>query len=274
MRISLVRPVKIVMLGAGGTGAYVAPHVYRLLHVLPRPARFIIADGDTVEEKNLIRQNFITSDLGENKAKILVERYAAAFGVEIEYIPEFIESDERLAALVTPDVIRQSYISGAQFVQGFNPSNPYRNLVILIAAVDNNKSRQMCHRVFKKTEELIYIDSGNGKYTGQVVCGVRRKNRTYYKPVGDIYPDVLLETDKFPTELSCAEEAMSAPQSIMANIMAATAIVSYVYNILALGVIDVRSVTFSSKTVNMKPAVVQKRSACANNGAESRPKAA
>ena len=261
MRLSLVRPIKIVMIGAGGTGAYVAPHIYRLLHVLDRPVRFIIADGDTVEEKNLIRQNFVASDLGENKAKVLAERYASAFGMEIEYIPEFIESEDRLRSLVTPDRIVQTSISSSQFIEGFNMSDVFRNLVILIGAVDNNRSRQMCHRVFKSMEELIYIDSGNGEYTGQVVCGIRRNNRSYYKPVGDIYPDILLETDKFPTELSCAEAAVSAPQSIAANIMAAAVITSYVYNIIALGVIDVRNVTFSSRSVNIKPAISQKRAA-------------
>ena len=87
------------------------------------------------------------------------------------------------------------------------------------------------------------------------MCGIRRKGKTYYKPVGEVYPDVLEDTDKFPTELSCAEASMSAPQSIVANIMAAAAVVSYIYNILILGSIEVRSVTFSTKTVNLKPVI-------------------
>lgn len=45
------RPVKIVMLGAGGTGAHIAPHLYRLLYALERPVKFIICDGDKVEPK-------------------------------------------------------------------------------------------------------------------------------------------------------------------------------------------------------------------------------
>lgn len=261
MRISLVRPIKIVILGAGGTGGYAAPHIYRLLHVLNRPVRFIIADGDVVEEKNLVRQNFVSSDLGENKARVLAERYAAAFGMEIEYVPDFIEDDGKLKELVTPDNIRDTYVSSSAFVNGFDISDLRRSLVILIGAVDNNKSRQMCHRVFKQMNELIYIDSGNGEYTGQVVCGIRRKSRTYYKPIGDIYPDVLSDGDKFPTELSCAEASVSAPQSITANIMAASAIVTYIYNMLVLGSIDVRSVTYSTKTVNMKPVVTLKKPA-------------
>ena len=221
MRFSADKPVKIVMLGAGGTGGHAIPHLYRLLHTLDRPVRIIIADGDIVEEKNLVRQNFISADLGRNKAQVLAERYASAFGMEAQYIPEFIENQERIAELVRPYI----YSPGPYSYQRLE------GLSILIGCVDNNRSRQLCHQVFKKSDNLIYIDSGNGEYTGQVVCGIRRKGRTYYKPVGDTYPDILLDTDKFPTELSCAEAAVSAPQSIVANVMAATAIVSYIYKI-------------------------------------------
>lgn len=70
MKFPMDRPVKIVMLGAGGTGGYVAPYLFRLLHMLDRPARFVICDGDIVERKNLDRQN-LSRGLGENKARIL-----------------------------------------------------------------------------------------------------------------------------------------------------------------------------------------------------------
>lgn len=240
MKFSLERPVKIVMLGVGGTGGYAAPHIYRLIHTLNRPARFLVADGDIVEEKNLVRQNFIHADLGRNKAAVMAERYASAFGMEIAYLPEFIEDEDWLAKLVEPDSF-------------------HKELSILIGAVDNNRSRQMCHNVFRKAKELVYIDSGNGQYTGQVVCGIRRNGRTYYQPVGTRYPDVLTDADKFPTELSCAEAAISAPQSVVANVMAATAVLSYLYDILVLGDITVQSVTFSTKTIHMKPETVKRR---------------
>ena len=240
MKFSLERPVKIVMLGAGGTGGYAAPHIYRLIHTLNRPARFLVADGDIVEEKNLVRQNFIHADLGRNKAAVMAERYASAFGMEIAYLPEFIENEDALAALTAPDYSR-------------------KELAILIGAVDNNRSRQMCHEAFMRAKELVYIDSGNGQYTGQVVCGIRRNGRTYYKPVGTLYPDVLADTDKFPTELSCAEAAIPAPQSVVANVMAATAILSYLYDILVLGDITVRNVTFSTKTIHMKPETAKRK---------------
>lgn len=38
MKFPTDRPVKVVMLGAGGTGGYVAPYVFRLLHTSLRAA--------------------------------------------------------------------------------------------------------------------------------------------------------------------------------------------------------------------------------------------
>jgi len=245
VKFALNKPVKIIMLGAGGTGGHVAPHLYRLLHTLERYTRVIVCDGDIVEEKNLVRQNFISTDLGRNKAQVLAERYASAFGLEALYIPAFIEDENKLAKLVKPDIFKHDPYG----------SRKEECLSILIGCVDNNRSRQLCHQVFKATNNLIYIDSGNGEHSGQVVCGIRRSGRTYYKPIGAIYPDVLTETDKFPTQLSCVEAAISAPQSIVANIMASTAVISYLYNILVLGSIETRFVTFSTKTINLKPVV-------------------
>ena len=163
MIFSKERPVKIVMIGAGGTGGHIAPHLYRLLYALERPVKFIVCDGDIVEEKNLVRQNFTEADLGLNKARVVAERYSGVFGLETSYVPDFIESAEKLEELIKPDVRRVSVYS----------SKTVTELVILIGAVDNNRSRQLCHEVFMKAENLVYIDSGNGEYTGQVVCGIR-----------------------------------------------------------------------------------------------------
>ena len=246
MKFSRTRPVKIVQLGAGGTGGHIAPHLYRLLYSLNRTVRYIICGGDVVEEKNLVRQNFTPADLGENKAQVLAERYSTVFGMETEYVPSFVEDEDRLKELLAP----QRWNTGSYYNRSY-----VSEMVILLGAVDNNKSRQLCHRVFYQAEELIYIDSGNGEYTGQVVCGVRRGGKTYYPPIGAVYPDILEETDKFPTELSCAEASVSAPQSMAANITAATAVVDMIYNILAVGDSTVRKVTFSTRGVNVRPEI-------------------
>ena len=166
--------------------------------------------------------------------------------METEYVPDFVETEDRLTELLTPQRWNAGLYYNGRYIT---------EMVILLGAVDNNRSRQLCHTVFKQARELIYIDSGNGEYTGQVVCGVRRGGKTYYPPIGTVYPDVLEETDKFPTELSCAEVSVSAPQSMAANITAATAVVDMVYNILAVGESTVRKITFSTNTVNVRPEI-------------------
>lgn len=248
MKYSATAPVKIVVIGAGGTGGYVIPHLYRIGFASNRNIRIIVCDGDVVEEKNLIRQNFIEQDIGRNKAQVQAERYSAAFGIECEYIPNFIETEKELSSLTEPDFEARPY------------SNiPESQKVILLGCVDNNKSRQLCHKVFNKQKDLVYIDSGNGEHAGQVVCGVRQNGRTTYKPIGSLYPDVLKEEDKFPSELSCAERAVSAPQSVTANLTAATAMVSFLYNLLIVGELNTRYVTFSSKQINIRAELVKKR---------------
>lgn len=250
MKFSAIRPVKVVMLGAGGTGGYIAPHLYRLLYALDRPVRIIICDGDVVEQKNLIRQNFIPADLRRNKARVLAERYSSVFGIETEYVPDFIEDIQQLRRLTEQAHWYQQ--ATRKFVD---------EQVILIGAVDNNKSRRLCHEVFRTAEDLIYIDSGNGEFTGQVVCGIRSGGRSIYRPIGSAYPGVLKDTDKFPSELSCAEASVSAPQSIAANITAATIVVDMIYNILAKGDSRVRQVTFSTDSVNVRSNLQKRRKA-------------
>ena len=135
--------------------------------------------------------------------------------------------------------------------------NPYstkrtKEMVLLLGCVDNNKTRQLCHQAFHQSEELIYIDSGNGSYTGQVVCGVRKNGRTVRRPIGGVHPEMLKIIDRFPSELSCAEAAQADPQSIVANVTAATAVLTMVYNILMHGENIALQTDFSTRTIRMQ----------------------
>lgn len=251
MIFSKSRPVKIVLVGTGGTGGYIVPQLYRLLYALDRPIRVILCDGDLVEEKNLGRQSFIEADLGKNKAMVLAERYSNAFGIETSYIPQYVEDEEMLEELLEPLQYPQNrYVTNQN---GEAVREVISEIVILIGAVDNNRSRQVFHSVFQRAKELIYIDSGNSKASGQVICGVRRSGKTFYQPVASLYPEVLEQTDKFPTELSCAEASISAPQTIAANLAAATVVTIHIYNILAEGNNhSVGKSVFSTKSVNIQ----------------------
>lgn len=249
MKFPYVEQVKLLQLGAGGTGGFAAPNIYRMLYALKQAKpelrlRYILADGDEAEERNLIRQNFARWELGENKAESLAARFSGELGMEIEYIPEFIEDRRHLAQLLEPQYIRS-------IGNGPERRREVYERVILIGATDNNRSRKLCTEVFREMEDLIYIDAGNGTRCGQVVCGVRKEGRTLWKPVGSLYPEVMQARDKFPSELSCADEALLDTQSIAANLFAATAITAFVYNILIGGELRVRYLDFSTEELSM-----------------------
>lgn len=57
------------VIGCGGVGSYLVPVLAKLVEDI------LLMDGDTLEPKNLDRQQFRASDLGRNKAEALAERY-------------------------------------------------------------------------------------------------------------------------------------------------------------------------------------------------------
>ena len=242
------KAVKIIIIGAGGTGGYFIPHLYRMVSTVNSSIRVILCDGDIVEEKNLIRQNFVKQDIGKNKARVLAERYAGAFGTAAEYVPDFIEDIESLKTLLQPD-----------FVYDPDKNTKETQRVILIGAMDNNKSRKLCHEAFCQAEHLIYIDSGNGLQTGQVICGIREHGKTIWEPAAQVYPEILQkeEDDRFPSELSCAEQNLSAPQSIAANIMAATIVACYLYDLLITGKLQTHHTLFSSRLIGVRAELME-----------------
>ena len=255
--LSGYQPVKrIVVLGCGGTGAFVVSHLARFLSVwrpegssdygrLVVPDLFLI-DGDEVEEKNLVRQHFIYQDVGKNKAEVLAERYSAAFGIDINVVPKDIEDEESLFKI-------------------FNTNG------IIIGCVDNNATRQLIHNAyFSKNnvgESMFWIDSGNKETAGQVVCGYASSsyyygsNRLNKIRVGDektsgefslpctteIYPEFLDEGQGFNSELSCAERAESAPQNMMTNVTAATIAMNFAQTIIMGKELKAHAVDFSIK---------------------------
>lgn len=246
------RPRKILVIGCGGTGAFVISHLARLFSTFGEDHSYelLIADGDIVEEKNLLRQHFISQDIGKNKAEVLAERYAAAFGIQISAITEHIEKEKFL-------------ISQANY-----------RATLIIGCVDNNATRKLIHNTFfaKDTthnigNNLFWIDSGNEESNGQVVCGCALPRYVYYGTVintqiknprtragvfslpcvTELYPEILSEKSKFNSQLSCAERAASAPQNMMTNVTAATIVTNYAQKIILGMPLNSHAVEFSIK---------------------------
>jgi PRTRC genetic system ThiF family protein len=220
-----------IVIGAGGNGAYLIRDFIRQVKIQNDRLRedrktehsVTIIDADDIEDKNLLRQNFIRSDVGKNKAEVMAQRYGAAFGTEISFVSEYIQSADHLVKI----------------------SQNKLGTPVFMGAVDNNATRKLIWEAWKRITGAFWIDAGNEEYGGQVVCGFNHPHpasaaheakvtpQQFYIPcVVDIYPEIAEGTDKLPTELSCAERAVSAPQNIFTNLTAANLMMGFANNIL------------------------------------------
>ena len=222
----------IILVGCGGTGSYIVYYLARLLHLHKdngKKINLIIIDGDIVEEKNLLRQNFIPRDLGRNKAEVLAERYSNAFGVNIEYVDKHLEDPQELLRI-------KNYIES------------FGSKTVIVGAVDNGAARRLMHEVIQNYHErfyyrdLLYIDAGNAATTSQVVVGGRfgaMQGEQVMNPLaGQVFPNLLEDDeDDEDDEVSCADLSLQDGQTITANVMTATMVYNAISQIVMEGTV-------------------------------------
>lgn len=214
--------LRIVQVGAGGTGSFTALAIARLMYELKesgKEAELLIVDPDRVESGNIPRSNFCAAEIGSFKAQSLAKRIALAWGLECHYVNELFEADVHL---------KQS-------------SGDYRALTVIVGCVDNYHARREMHRAVEQLQgyqsndapNIWWIDAGNGKFSGQVLIGSTTKR---IKPenhfVGSsicrslpapslLHPD-LLESEKKSKSaelegLSCPDRVRLGEQSLNIN---------------------------------------------------------
>ncbi|MBN1690426.1 MAG: ThiF family adenylyltransferase [Dehalococcoidia bacterium] len=126
----------VAVLGCGGTGGFVAEGLCRML---PKKYKITLIDHDRVEERNRLRQNFHSEDLGKFKSEALAERFCRIYSREILY---------SVWPLMAPD-----------------------HFQLVIGCVDNARAREMLSR----SHYSWWIDSGNSRHSGQVLIGNTQK---------------------------------------------------------------------------------------------------
>jgi saccharopine dehydrogenase-like NADP-dependent oxidoreductase len=109
--------MKLLVMGCGGIGSW-------LCHLLAHGVRnntlaleVTLADGDTIEAKNLLYSNYDAMDVGKNKAAALAERYAfKALPRNIESQDELKDYDLVLIATDDGKTRKLVYDSGADYI--------------------------------------------------------------------------------------------------------------------------------------------------------------
>lgn len=226
--------IRFLIVGVGGTGGYLFYYLTRLAAALKQnnALQIVIADGDVVEEKNLVRQNFVEEDLGEKKVQVLSRRYGEVYGMDIPFYPEYVKDKTIMESLL------------ADKMADFSPT-----VSVLVGCVDNNRTRQLFHEVFNEYEgNLVYIDSGNDEWSGQIIVGMRNQKQIILPPVGYYYPDILEDEDSiFPDEESCQQRVISSPQNIATNVMAGTLLFGLLNQLFTKGA-ETYGITFNART--------------------------
>lgn len=152
--------LRLIQVGAGGTGSFTALAIARLMYELKesgKAAELLIVDPDRVESGNIPRSNFCAAEIGSFKAQTLAKRITLAWGLECQYANEPFDADVHL---------KQS-------------ASDYRSLTVLVGCVDNHLARQEMHRAVEQLQgyqsndapNIWWIDGGNGKASGQVLLG-------------------------------------------------------------------------------------------------------
>lgn len=93
--------IKIIQIGAGGTGGFLAAEIMRFIGSLPKEMQeriqYVLIDGDKFEAKNISRQLCTEDDIGYYKAQSIVERCIDQYncvGGSCSYINKYITSPE------------------------------------------------------------------------------------------------------------------------------------------------------------------------------------
>jgi PRTRC genetic system ThiF family protein len=231
--LSTILPVvgdfNFVLIGCGGTGSWLAPHIVRIAKILQdvhdQKISLTFWDDDLVEEKNIYRQNFCAAEIGENKAETLAGRYGQAWEMEITAI------NKRFTGL-----------------QNMN-TYPYGRSVF-VGCVDNNLTRQAIHNAAMRYP-VWWLDAGNTKTAGQVCIGrwleeddrpFSLVSRTTWLPMPSLQFPIMLEKEKPRVdlefdlnELSCAEMVMLDEQGFSINQMVASTAATILSNMFLSG---------------------------------------
>ncbi len=223
------RRVHVILVGAGGVGARLAPLVAK--HLLAGDALSIV-DHDIVESKNLLRQHFVAEDVGRHKAVVVAERAerSAAGGVIVNAYPLKVEKESALVALL-PGLGAQSLATWTQ-----SPNHTYAPVVL--SAIDSRAGRRGLASAVRYLQAIMidtaWIDCGNDMFSGQaLVAAVKHRlaqrdfganalvtRRMQFHGWQELAPNFLERADDDQVQ-DCAVRMDT--QSVMANTWAATA---------------------------------------------------
>jgi PRTRC genetic system ThiF family protein len=203
----LERQVRVLVVGCGGTGSAVVaglPYLHQALLARGHPGglHVTVMDGDTISPTNCIRQPFARSEMGLNKAIVLVNRLNLFWGLKWEAVPSHLR---------TGTFISRSY------------SGDDLHAHIVVGCVDTRAARAaICDAVSKWSTVSYALDLGNNADSGQFILGEplnerNRRAKLRLRSAPELFPEIVdpnLDNDGQP---SCSVAAALERQEPFIN---------------------------------------------------------
>src|SRR5437867_1349713 len=170
----LRRPVRVLVIGCGGSGAAIAsglPYLHQAMLVAGHPGglHVTVMDGDIISATNCIRQPFCSAEIGLAKAVVMVSRLNLFWGLNWTSVAENLTS--------------QADVS---------------NFDIVIGCVDTRAARQVIQASVQNWRSRVayWMDLGNSADSGQFVLGQplngrNRRSAIRLRTAAELFPEIL-----------------------------------------------------------------------------------
>jgi PRTRC genetic system ThiF family protein len=203
----LERQVRVLVVGCGGTGSAVVaglPYLHQSLMARGHPGglHVTVMDGDAISPTNCIRQPFSRSEVGLNKAIVLVNRLNMFWGLRWEAVPVHMKAGTFVSRNYSGDDLRAH---------------------IVIGCVDTRAARSTIRDAVGNWSTVSYwLDLGNNADSGQFILGEplngrNRRSRLRLRTAAELYPEIVDSTLDDDGQPSCSAAAALERQEPFIN---------------------------------------------------------
>ncbi|TAM91138.1 PRTRC system ThiF family protein [bacterium] len=225
--------LQVAVVGVGGTGSELVSNLIHLhlgLQALGFGGLDVTAfDPDTVSPANIVRQRYTRSDLGRNKAEVLIHRINLGCSLAWSAVPK-----------------------------RFTATPAKQNWDLVISCVDSRAARAQLHsfafgRGFYRWK--LWLDTGNSLTTGQVVLGTPRhpdQALVHALPCAtELHPELMDTTIAEDDAPSCSAIEALRRQDLMVNKMVATLATDLLWRLFRDGQIECHARYFDLATSSL-----------------------
>ena len=190
----LERQVRVLVVGCGGTGSAVVaglPYLHQSLvaHGHPGGLHVTVIDGDVISPTNCVRQPFARSEIGFNKAIVLVNRLNLFWGLQWEAVPAYLGAETHISRSYSGDDLRAH---------------------IVLGCVDTRAARATIRDAVGNRSTVSYwLDLGNNADSGQFILGEplnerNRKATLRLRSAAELFPEIVDGSFDNDGEPSCS----------------------------------------------------------------------